>query len=83
MNAIYSNSIGVPAPCGNQHHLSATQQIVAHVGGMVRAVIRHRPINWTFHWRGICRAVRPTLASLERGREKSGASPIALNTSTS
>jgi hypothetical protein len=55
---------------------------VAHVGGMVRAVIRHRPINWTFHWQGICRAIRPMPASLERGREKSDASPIAINTST-
>jgi hypothetical protein len=27
------------------------------VGGMTRALVRHHPINWTFHWRGICRAI--------------------------
>jgi hypothetical protein len=32
------------------------QQISAHVGGMTRAFVRHYPVNWTFHWRGICRA---------------------------
>jgi hypothetical protein len=63
------------------HEVSATQQVVAHVGGMMRAVIRHRPINWMFHWRGICRAIRHALASLERGREKSGARSMAFNTS--
>ena len=54
----------------NEHDISAAQQIVAHVGGMVRAVIRHRPINWTFHWRGICRAICPTLDSLRKGAGK-------------
>lgn len=37
------------------------QQIVAHVGGMVRARLRHRPIHFTFHWRGICRALLVTV----------------------
>ena len=32
------------------------QQILAHVGGMMLAFLRHRPIHFGFHWRGICRA---------------------------
>ena len=32
------------------------QQILAHVGGMMLAFQRHRPIHFGFHWRGICRA---------------------------
>lgn len=32
-------------------------QIAAHLGGMTLALVRHYPINWTFHWRGICRAL--------------------------
>ena len=82
MNAIYLNSIGGPAPCGNQHHLSAAEQIVAHLGGMLCALRRHRPLNWAFHWRGICRALWPRLDSLERGRAKSVKRPIVLGAST-
>jgi hypothetical protein len=37
-------------------HLSAAQRIVLHIGGMMRAVLRHHPIHWTFHWNGIRRA---------------------------
>jgi hypothetical protein len=33
------------------------RQIVAHLGGMIRAWRRHRPIHFAFHWRGICRAI--------------------------
>jgi hypothetical protein len=33
------------------------QQIIAHLGGMAQAFLKHYPINWTFHWRGICRAI--------------------------
>ncbi len=33
------------------------RQIAAHVGGMTRAWLLHRPIHFGFHWRGICRAV--------------------------
>jgi len=64
VNGIYSKSTCCAALRGDAQQISATQQIVAHMGGMMRAAIRHRPINWTFHWRGICRAVRPTLVSL-------------------
>ena len=55
------------------------RQIVAHLGGMTRACLRHRPIHFAFHWRGICRAICPTLDSLAR-RGKSGSTPTALNT---
>jgi len=37
--------------------ISATRQIIAHIGGMMLAFIRHHPINWTFHWSGIRRAI--------------------------
>jgi hypothetical protein len=37
--------------------LSCFQQIAVHLGGMTRAVARHYPINWSFHWSGICRAI--------------------------
>jgi hypothetical protein len=40
----------------NPVRFNSVQQIVAHVGGMTRALVRHYPINWSFHWRGICRA---------------------------
>ena len=33
------------------------QEVIAHVGGMMRALLRHRPIYFGFHWRGICRAL--------------------------
>jgi hypothetical protein len=33
------------------------RQIVAHLGGMTRACLRHRPIHFAFHWHGICRAI--------------------------
>jgi hypothetical protein len=41
----------------NPHRFNSFQQIAAHVGGMTLAFVRHKPVNWTFHWRGICRAV--------------------------
>jgi hypothetical protein len=40
----------------NPVRFNSVQQIAAHVGGMTRALVRHYPINWSFHWRGICRA---------------------------
>jgi hypothetical protein len=43
------------------------QQIAAHLGGMTRAWLRHCPIHFAFHWRGICRAIRPKLDLHERG----------------
>jgi hypothetical protein len=55
------------------------QQVMAHLGGMTRAWWRHRPIHFAFHWRGICRAISPKPACLNRG-EKSPTAP-ALNTS--
>jgi len=33
------------------------RQIVAHLGGMTRAWLRHRPVHFAFHWAGICRAI--------------------------
>lgn len=33
------------------------RQITAEHGGMTRAWFRHRPIDFAFHWRGICRAI--------------------------
>jgi len=33
------------------------RQIAAHLGGMTRAWLRRRPINFAFHWHGICRAI--------------------------
>ena len=39
--------------------INSFEQIAAHVGGMTRALVRHYPINWSFHWRGICRALSP------------------------
>jgi len=57
------------------------QQIVAHLGGMTRAWLRHRPIHFAFHWRGICRAICPTLDSLERGGKDLAQTPTALNAS--
>lgn len=45
--------------------ISADSQIVVNVGGMLRAVTRHHPINWKFHWRGIYRVICPTLWTRE------------------
>lgn len=65
-----SSQIRVPGEIG------CLQQIVAHVGGMARAWLRHRPIHFTFHWRGICRAllaaVPPSFATWrsEAGRKR-------------
>jgi hypothetical protein len=56
------------------------RQIVAHIGGMTRACLQHRPIHFAFHWHGICRAICPTLDSLPQ-RRKSGSNPAALDTS--
>jgi hypothetical protein len=38
-------------------NLSASRQIIAHIGGMMLSVIRHYPVNWAFHWNGIRRAI--------------------------
>jgi len=40
-----------------QERFSCVRQIAAHIGGMLRAIIRHYPVNWRFHWNGICRAI--------------------------
>jgi hypothetical protein len=58
MNTIYT---ALPSGCkpmgiGDQN-LSASRQILAHIGGMMQAVIRHYPVNWAFHWNGIRRAI--------------------------
>lgn len=37
--------------------INCSQQIVAHLGGMIRALMRGCPVNWRSHWRGICRAI--------------------------
>ena len=39
------------------HGFGCFRQIEAHLGGMTRAWLRHRPIHFAFHWRGICRAI--------------------------
>ncbi len=41
----------------NPERFACFQQIAAHVGGMTLAFVRHRRVNWTFHYRGICRAI--------------------------
>jgi len=41
----------------NPERFNCFQQIAAHVGGMTLALVRHHPVHWTFHWRGICRAI--------------------------
>ena len=42
---------------GEVKELGSFQQIMAHLGGMTRACLRHRPIHFAFHWSGICRAM--------------------------
>jgi len=69
VNGIYSNLACSADLRRDAQEISATKQIVAHLGGMLCAAIRRRPINWTFHWRGICRAIRQIPASLERGEK--------------
>lgn len=49
----------------NPDRFNCYQQIAAHVGGMTLALVRHRPIHWTFHWQGICRAVSTDSTSPE------------------
>ena len=44
-------------PLIDPERFNCLQQIAAHVGGMRLALARHHPIHWTFHWRGICRAI--------------------------
>jgi hypothetical protein len=43
------------------HGFGCFQQILAHLGGMIQACLRHRPIHFAFHWNGICRAISSTL----------------------
>ena len=45
-------------PIHGPDSFGCSQQILAHLGGMTRAWLRHRPIRFAFHWRGICRAIR-------------------------
>jgi hypothetical protein len=52
------------------------QQIAVHVGGMTRALLRHYPINWTFHWRGICRAISSQGLTFKAGEMKSSARAV-------
>ncbi len=47
------------------------RQIAAHVGGMTRACLRHRPIHFGFHWRGICRALVAGLSPVAGAEEAS------------
>jgi hypothetical protein len=56
-------------PLREQGGFGCFQQIVAHLGGMTRARLRHRLIHFAFHWRGICRAIRPKLDFLGLVRE--------------
>ncbi len=61
-----TSTVPIPQPV----EFGCSQQIVAHIGGMTRAWLRHRPIHFAFHWRGICRAivagVLPNLQAVER-----------------
>ena len=68
-------------PISQQDGFGCCQQIAAHIGGMARACVRHRPIHFAFHWSGICRAVRAKLDLLEARKDKSGARLTALYTS--
>jgi len=43
----------------SEDRFNGFQQVIAHLGGMLKALVRHYPDNWAFHWRGICRAVLP------------------------
>jgi hypothetical protein len=82
VNGFYSNSACSADLRRDANDISTIRQIAAHVGGMLCAVMRHYPINWKFHCRGICRAICLTLWPRPKAREKSGASPITLNTHT-
>jgi hypothetical protein len=33
---------------------------------MTLALVHHHPLNWTFHWRGICRAISSKLLLTRR-----------------
>jgi hypothetical protein len=44
-------------PIREPNGFGSFQQIAAHLGGMARACVRHRPIHFAFHWRGIWRAI--------------------------
>jgi hypothetical protein len=55
----------------NPERFNCFQQIAAHVGGMTRALARHHPIHWAFHWRGICRAISSELLFASREMKRS------------
>jgi hypothetical protein len=59
MNTIHamSNSPSWAVVSTEDNQISVAQQIIAHLGGMAHAFIRHRPIKWKFHWCGIRRAI--------------------------
>ncbi len=48
-----------------------SRQIVAHIGGMTRAWLRHRPIHFVFHWHGICRALMAGLLPASQAADPS------------
>jgi hypothetical protein len=50
----------------NPERFNCFRQIAAHVGGMTLALVHHHPLNWTFHWRGICRAISSKLLLTRR-----------------
>ena len=45
------------SPIHEPDRFGCFRQIAAHLGGMTRAWLRHRPIHFAFHCRGICRAI--------------------------
>jgi hypothetical protein len=65
-----------PTADAGDFYLSATQQIVLHIGGLMRAVIRRRSINWTFHWNGICRALSCSLVINMRTTENTASTGV-------
>jgi hypothetical protein len=59
-------------PISEAEGFGCFRQIMAHLGGMTRACLRHRPIHFAFHCRGICRAIYPAWTR-SRGVGKSAA----------
>ena len=63
----YETNMKTPIwPIPDADGFGCLEQIAAHVGGMVRAYLRHRPICFAFHWRGICRAIGRQACSLAK-----------------
>jgi hypothetical protein len=65
------SSPGAAAAVEKDKPICAMLQILAHVGGITKAFVRHHPVNWAFHWRGICRAIssRRSLNHTTQGAE--------------